>query len=100
MICRYCGNKTDSKDCCVKCRKESPVLLEYKSYSNDLIIEKLSVPLKSYNEQTPDNQPVGRISVPVQNVNDSVYNSDPCRTNDANKSAEQPAAIQQGQESG
>lgn len=42
MICRFCGKHTDSIKKCDVCFKENPVVIEYKSYSNEEIIDKLS----------------------------------------------------------
>lgn len=50
MICRFCGKKTNTNGKCDCCSKESPVLLEYKSYENDPIVEKLSLLLESSDE--------------------------------------------------
>lgn len=50
MICRFCGKKTNTNGKCDCCSKESPILLEYKSYENDPIVEKLSLLLESSDE--------------------------------------------------
>lgn len=42
MICRFCGKKTNTTEKCDCCSKESPVLLEYRSYENSSVVEKLS----------------------------------------------------------
>ncbi|MCM1221296.1 MAG: hypothetical protein NC548_43135 [Lachnospiraceae bacterium] len=42
MICRFCGKKTNTTEKCDCCSKESPILLEYRSYENSSVIEKLS----------------------------------------------------------
>ena len=58
MICRFCGRKIDSLEKCSNCLKEAPVLLDYKSYNGNAIIEKLSQVLKplSTSEDVPSNE--------------------------------------------
>lgn len=51
MICRFCGKKTNTNEKCGCCSKESPVLLEYKSYGNDSVVEKLSLLLEVYDKK-------------------------------------------------
>lgn len=41
MICRFCGKKTESVLECPHCSHKTPVLLSYRSYSSDSIIDKL-----------------------------------------------------------
>lgn len=42
MICRFCGKKTESVLECPHCSHEAPVILSYRSYSSDPIIDKIS----------------------------------------------------------
>lgn len=42
MICRFCGKKTESVLECPYCSHEAPVILSYRSYSSDPIIDKIS----------------------------------------------------------
>ncbi len=41
MICRFCGKKTESVLECPHCSHETPVVLSYRSYISDPIIDKL-----------------------------------------------------------
>ncbi len=41
MICRFCGKNTESVLECPHCSHEAPVILSYRSYSSDPIIDKI-----------------------------------------------------------
>lgn len=54
MLCRFCGKKTDSIEQCDSCAKTFPVLLNYRSYSEDLIVKTLVAFISSEEHFVPE----------------------------------------------
>lgn len=54
MICRFCGKKINTTEKCDCCSKELPVLLEYRSYENDSVVEKLSLFSETSDKDIPE----------------------------------------------
>ena len=83
MLCRFCGKHIDSDVKCNICSKETPVLLEYKSYENDSIIEKISPllevfsshPIEEAIDAILDNQKISEIPEAIDETSFLVGNT-------------------------